>query len=133
MTRGVASMKHLISMAILVAAVITPPTIQAAPAEAQNPARLGGPLVDGSVIRTRGCGSHFFITYRQVFVLAEWLGGDMVKDGDVLQGIDDQVSFEREGRMTFTNLATGRTIDVAIEKTLMNHADYSRTAGQVCR
>ena len=126
-------MKRFISMATIVAAVFMPPVALAAPAEAQHPPRLGGPLVDGSVVRTRGCGSHFFIAYREEYALAEWLGGEMVNDGDVLQGSDDQVSFEREGPMTFTNLATGRTVDVVIEKALMNQADYSRTVGQVCR
>jgi hypothetical protein len=101
-------------------------------AEVPHPLRLGGPLVDGSVVRTRGCGAHFFIAFRNEFALAEWLGGDIVKDGDVLQVNDDQLSFEREGRMTLTNLATGRAIDVVLEKVLMNHADYSRAAGQVC-
>ena len=126
-------MKRFICMAILSATVLTPRVVLAAPSEAQHPPRLGGPLVDGSVVRARGCGSHFFIAYREEFALAEWLGGEMVKDGDVLQGNDDQVSFEREGRMTFTNLATGRTVDVVIEKALLNQADYSRTVGQVCR
>jgi hypothetical protein len=105
----------------------------AAPCRAQHSPRLGGPLVDGSVIRTQGCGSHFFIAYREQFVLANWLGGEMAQDLDVLQTIDDQSSFEREGRITLTNLATGRTIDVFIEKALMNKADYSRTLRQVCR
>jgi hypothetical protein len=107
--------------------------VLATPSEAQHPQRLGGPLVDGSVIRARGCGSHFFISYHEQFALAEWMGGEMVKELDVLQGNDDQESFEREGRMTFTNLATGRTIDLVIEKALMNRADYSRTIQQVCR
>jgi hypothetical protein len=98
-----------------------------------HPPRLGGPLVDGSVVRTRGCGSHFFIAYRDEFALASWLGGEPVREGDVLQGADDLTSFEREGRMTFTNLATGRTVDVVIEKALLNRTDYSRTIGQVCR
>lgn len=101
------------------------------PATAQH--RLGGPLVDGTVTRARGCGSHFFIAYHDEFALAEWLGGEMVRENDVLQANDDQASFEREGRMTFTNLATSRTIDVVIEKALLNHADYSRTARQFCR
>ena len=97
------------------------------------PPRLGGPLVDGSVILTRGCGSHFFIAYHDEYVLAEWLGGEMVKDGDVLQTTDDQTSFEREERMLLLNLATGRTIDVMIEHALMNRSDFARTAGKVCR
>ena len=126
-------MKRFILIATIVAAVLTPPVALAAPTEAQHPPRLGGPLVDGSVVRARGCGSHFFIAYREEFALAEWLGGEMVNDGDVLQGSGDQVSFEREGPMTFTNLATGRTVDIVIEKALMNQADYSRTVGQVCR
>jgi hypothetical protein len=126
-------MMRFIWMAAIFAAVLRPPVALAAPSDAQHPPRLGGPLVDGSVVRTRGCGSHFFIAYREEYALAEWLGGEMVNDGDVLQGSDDQVSFEREGRMTLTNLATGRTVDVVIEQPLMNPADYSRTVGQVCR
>jgi hypothetical protein len=120
-------------IATLFAAVLTPPFLFAAPPEPPHPPRLGGPLVDGSVIRTRGCGSHFFVAYRAEFALAQWLGGEMVKDGDVLEGSDDQANFEREGRMTFTNLATGRTVDVVIEKALLNRADFTRTAAQVCR
>jgi hypothetical protein len=107
--------------------------VLATAAEAQNPPRLGGPLVDGSVVRARGCGSHFFIAYHEEFALAEWLGGEMVREGDVLQATDDQGSFEREGRMSFTNLATGRTVDVVVEKALMNRADYLKTFGLVCR
>ena len=126
-------MKRFVCMVTIVAAALTLAIMLPAPSEAQHPPRLGGPLVDGSVTRARGCGSHFFIAYREEYALAEWLGGEMVNDGDVLQGSDDQVSFEREGPMTFTNLATGRTVDVVIEKALMNQADYSRTVGQVCR
>jgi hypothetical protein len=107
--------------------------VLATAAEAQNPPKLGGPLVDGSVVRARGCGSHFFIAYHEEFALAEWLGGEMVREGDVLQATDDQGSFEREGRMSFTNLATGRTVDVVVEKALMNRADYLKTFGLVCR
>lgn len=115
------------------AAALLLPVVLATAAEAQNPPRLGGPLVDGSVVRARGCGSRFFIAYHEEFVLAEWLGGEMVREGDVLQGAGDSGSFEREGRMTFTNLATGRTVDVVIEKALMNRADYMKTFGLVCR
>jgi hypothetical protein len=97
------------------------------------PPRLGGPLVDGSVVRATGCGTHFFIAYRDEFVLAEWLGGEMVKDNDVVQINDEQSSFEHEGQMTLTNLATGRTIEVVIEQTLMNHADYLRSVERFCR
>lgn len=102
-----------------------------ASAEAQH--RLGGPLVDGTVVRTRGCGSHFFIAYHNEFVLAEWLGGDMVRENEVLQSSDDTASLEREGRMTFVDLATGRPIDFQVEKALMNLADYAKTVGEVCR
>jgi len=119
-------------MATMLSPLVLPVAL-AAPIEAQHPPRLGGPLVDGSVIHARGCGSHFFIAYHEEYALAEWLGGEMVNDGDVLQGSDDQVSFEREGRMSFTNLATGRAVDVVIEKALMNKTDYARTIGQVCR
>ena len=119
-------------LASLFAAVLTTPLL-AAPPETVSPPRLGGPLVDGSVVRAHGCGSRFFIAYRAEFALAQWLGGEMVKDGDVLQGVGDQVSFEREGRMIFTNLATGRTVDVVIEKALLNRSDYARTAARVCR
>lgn len=103
------------------------------PAVGQNPPRLGGQLIDGSVIRTRGCGSHFFIAYHDLYALASWLGGEMVQEGDVLQGVDDSTSFEREGRMTFTNLATGRTVDVVIDKALLTRADLGRTLAQYCR
>ncbi len=57
----------------------------------------------------------------------------MVQEGDVLQGVDDSTSFEREGRMTFTNLATGRTVDVVIDKALLTRADLGRTLAQYCR
>lgn len=124
--------RRFIGLAILTAGVFLPSAF-AAPAEPPSPPRLGGPLVDGSVVRTRGCGSRFFIVYRDEYVLAQWLGGEMVKEGDVLQGVDDQTSFEREGPMIFTNLATGRTIDVVVEKVLLNRADYARSTGQVCR
>jgi hypothetical protein len=97
------------------------------------PPRLGGPLIDGSVLLRRNCGSHFFIAFQDEYALAEWLGGDMVKDGDVLQTTDDQSSFQREGRMTLLDLATGRTIDVVIEQALMNRTDYTRTVSKVCR
>jgi hypothetical protein len=102
-------------------------------ARAGMPPRLGGPLVDGSVTLAHGCGTRFFIAYRDVYALAQWLGGEMVQDGDVLQGVDDQASFEREGRMIFVNLATGNTVEVVIEKALMNHADYTKTVAMVCR
>lgn len=97
------------------------------------PPLLGGPLVDGSVVRTRGCGAHFFIAYRDEFVLAEWLGGEMIKDNDVLQITDDRSSFEREGRITLTNLTTGGSVEAMIEQALMNRAAYTRLVGQVCR
>jgi hypothetical protein len=97
------------------------------------PPRLGGPLVDGSVVRVRGCGVHFFISYHDQYQLAEWLGGEYVKEGDVLVAADDTASFEREGRATFTDLATDRTVDIFIEKALMNRQDFSRKARQVCR
>jgi hypothetical protein len=132
MRRGVFTTKALTRTAALVAAALATLAIHAAAIESQNPPRLGGPLIDGSVIRTRGCGTRFFIAYRDVFVLAEWLGGEMIKENDVLQGTDGQASFEREGRMTFTNLASGRAVDIVIEKTLMNHSDYARTLKQVC-
>jgi hypothetical protein len=124
-------MKCFICMATM--AVLIPPVVLAAPSEVQHPPRLGGPLVDGSVVRARGCGSHFFIAYRNEYALAAWLGGEMVKENDVLQTTDDQANFEREGRMTLTNLATGRAVDIVIEKALMNRADYSTTSRQVCR
>jgi hypothetical protein len=120
-------MRHLNGMTALLVGLFLSHVLLAAPP------RLGGPLVDGSVVRTRGCGTHFFIAYRNEYALAEWLGGEMVKDGDVLKVNDDQMSFEREGRMTLTNLATGLTIEVVIEQALMNNADMSRAAGKVCR
>jgi hypothetical protein len=126
-------MKPVIRMNTLVAAALTLSIVLGAAAEAQHPARLGGPLVDGSVTRARGCGSHFFIGYRDEFALAEWLGGEMVRENDVLEANDNQMSFEREGRMTLTNRATGRTVDLVIVHALMNHADYSRAVRQVCR
>jgi len=108
------------------------PAVFAAPPEVHPPA-LGGPLVDGSVVRAKGCGSRFFIAYGAEYALAQWLGGEMVRDGDVLAATDDTVSFEREGRMNFLNLATGRTVDLVIEKALMNLADFRRTVAHVCR
>jgi hypothetical protein len=117
--------------ALLCAAALIPAAF-AAPPEAHPPA-LGGPLVDGSVVRAKGCGSRFFIAYQAEYALAQWLGGEMVKDGDVLAATDDSVSFEREGRMNFMNLATGRTVDVVIEKALLNLADFKLTVAQVCR
>jgi hypothetical protein len=101
------------------------------PAAAQH--RLGGVLVDGSVVRVHGCGSHFFIAYRNEYDLAEWLGGEMVRENDVLQLADDQGGFEREGRVTLTNIVTGRQIDIMIEKALMNTNDYAATVGQLCQ
>jgi hypothetical protein len=50
-----------------------------------------------------------------------------------LQTTDDQSSFEREGRMTLLDLATGTTIDVVIEQALINRAAYNRTVSQVCK
>jgi hypothetical protein len=97
------------------------------------PPRLGGPLVDGSVLVRNGCGPRFFIVYQDSYALAEWLGGDMVKDGDVLQTTDADSSFLREGRMTLLDLATGRTIDIVIEQALMNRTDFARVASRVCR
>jgi hypothetical protein len=96
------------------------------------PPRLGGPLVDGSVIRTQGCGAHFFIAFGNTFALAEWIGGDPVRDTEVLQTTDSVSSFEREGRMTVTNLATGRTVDLFIDKALMNNAEFTRLVAQTC-
>jgi hypothetical protein len=123
--------KRIMRVATIAAAALMQSVALIVPTEAQH--RLGGPLVDGSVIRTRGCGSHFFIAYRDEFALAEWLGGEMVRENDVLQANGDQESFEHEGRVTLTNLVTGRTIDLVIEKALMNHADYSKTVGKICR
>ncbi len=120
-------MKRLLP--VLAAALLAPPALSAPP----TPPRLGGPLVDGSVLLGHGCGSHFFIVYKDLYALAEWLGGDMVKNGDVLQTTDDQSSFEREGRMTLLDLATGTTIDVVIEQALINRAAYNRTVSQVCK
>jgi hypothetical protein len=119
-------MKRLIFMSAIVVATLSASVVCAAP-------QLGGPLVDGSVVRAHGCGSHFFIVYRNEYALAELLGGEMVKDGEVLQTTDDQESFEREGRMTLTNLVTGRIVDVVIEQALINTTDYSRTARKFCR
>ena len=101
------------------------------PAAAQH--RLGGPTVDGTVIRVRGCGSHFFVQYHDAFALAEWLGGDMVREDEVIQSTDDTASLEREGRMTFTDLATGHPVDFVVEKALMSRADFTRTVAQYCR
>jgi hypothetical protein len=95
--------------------------------------RLGGPLVDGTVVRARGCGSHFFVIYHQEYALAEWLGGDMVRENEVLQSTDPGASLEREGRVTFVDLATGHPIDFVIEKALMSPAEYAQAQGQVCR
>jgi hypothetical protein len=118
---------------LLRAAVLAAPTLLISLAAYAAPPSLGGPLVDGSVVRTSGCGSYFFIAYRDEFALAQWLGGEMAKDGDVLQVTDEQSSFEREGRMTLLNFATNRTIDVSIEKALMNRADFTKTAAKICK
>jgi hypothetical protein len=126
-SRRLGAMKRIICGALEVAAVFIPLAVLGASA------RLGGPLVDGSVARARGCGSHFFIAYHEGFALADWLGGEMVKENDVLQTTDDVSSFEREGRMTLTNLATNRTVDIVIDKALLNHAEYLRTVQRVCR
>src|ERR1700722_15781749 len=45
---------------------------------ADTPPRLGGPLIDGSVIKARGCGSHFFVVYGSSYLQAQWLGGEIV-------------------------------------------------------
>jgi len=97
------------------------------------PPRLGGPLIDGSVVRVHGCGSYFFVSYENEYDLVEWIGGEPVKEGDVLEPIDDASNLEREGRGTFTNRATGRTIDVVIDRALMNGRDYSLNVGKYCR
>lgn len=131
--QGNLTISRLLSNSALMVAVWILPILLPTAAEAQTLPRLGGVLIDGSVTRTRGCGSHFFIAYHDEYALAEWLGGEMVNEGDVLQAIDGQTSFEREGRMTFTNLTTGNTIDVMIEKALLNHANYSKTLARVCR
>jgi hypothetical protein len=102
-----------------------------APAIGQH--RLGGTSIDGSVVRIHGCGNHFFIVYGTEYALVEWLGGDMVMENDRLEVTDDQGSFEREGRLNLKNTATGRPVDVVIEKTLMNASDYSKTVASVCR
>lgn len=94
--------------------------------------RLGGQLVDGSVVRTKGCGIYFFIAYGNTFALAEWLSGDPVRDTEILQTTDGTSSFDHEGRMTVTNLATGRTLDLFIDKALMNNAEFSRSAAKYC-
>jgi len=96
------------------------------------PPRLGGPLVDGSVVRVQGCGVHFFIAYGNTFELAEWLGGDPVRETEVLQTTDSTTTFEREGRLTVTDLATGRTVDVYIDKALMNRTEFDRTIALTC-
>jgi hypothetical protein len=95
--------------------------------------RLGGPLIDGTVVRVRGCGSHFFIAYHNAYALAEWLGGDMVRENEVVRSLNENDSLEREGRMTFTDVATGRPIDLVIEKALMSAPEFARTQAQVCR
>jgi hypothetical protein len=116
----------------IVVLVMTAISWTCGPAAVAQP-KLGGVLIDGSVIRVRGCGSHFFIAYHEEFALAELLGGDMVRESELLQLPADQGSFEREGRMTATNLATGRQVDFVIEKALMNTNDYNAMVGQVCR
>jgi hypothetical protein len=100
------------------------------PTQAQH--RLGGPLIDGSITRARGCGPYFFIVFANQFAMAEWLGGDPVRENEVLQTMDDQGSFEREGRETVLDLATGRTVDIMIDQALMNQADYQSAANKVC-
>jgi hypothetical protein len=113
--------------------IVMPPAADEAAADTLNRPRLGGPLIDGSVARARGCGNHFFIAYREKFALVEWLGGQMVNENEVLQSDDDQITFEREGRATLTNLATGGTIEVVIEQALLNRLEFSKVARRVCR
>jgi hypothetical protein len=125
--RGGGLVERIAILAIVAAASAPGPS-----ALAQQP-KLGGVLVDGSVIRVRGCGSHFFIVYHEEFALAQQLGGDMVREAELLQLESDQTSFEREGRMTATNLTTGREVDFVIERALMNFSEYNSVAGQVCR
>jgi hypothetical protein len=125
-------LKRVTCAAVLCGALLPAPALLWAQAPPQPP-RLGGPLIDGSVVRTHGCGAYFFIADRDVFALAQWLSGEPVREGDVLQTSQSQSGFQREGRMTVTNLATGRMLDLVIEKALMNRADFTRTAGQFCK
>jgi hypothetical protein len=119
-----------LSYTILVSAAALLPLLS--PVAAFGQPRLGGPLIDGSVTRARGCGNYFFIVYGNQFALAEWLGGDPVRDNEVLQTLDDQGSFEREGRETVLDLASGRTVDIMIDQALMNQTDYQRTVKKIC-
>ncbi len=95
--------------------------VQLSWADGATPPRLGGPLVDGSVVRAQGCGPYFFIVYGNEYSLAQWLGGAPVRETEVLQTTDDQASFEREGRMTANDLATGRPVELFIEQALLNY------------
>jgi hypothetical protein len=115
--------------AILIGAASLP-LLGTLPAQAQH--RLGGPLIDGSVTRASGCGIYFFIVYANQFAMAEWLGGEPVRDNEVLQTVDDQGSFQREGRETVLDLATGGTVDIMIDQALMNQSDYQKTQNKVC-
>jgi hypothetical protein len=122
-------MRRAVRDAILIGAALF--TLAAArPTWAQH--RLGGPAIDGSVTRATGCGNYFFIVYANQFAMAEWLGGDPVRETEVLQTVDDQGSFEREGRETVLDLATGRTVDIMIDQALMNQTDYQKAASKVC-
>jgi hypothetical protein len=121
-------MKRALRDAILIGAALT--LAAAGPTWAQH--RLGGPTIDGSITKATGCGNYFFIVYANQFAMAEWLGGDPVRETEVLQTVDDQGSFQREGRETVLDLATGRTVDIMIDQALMNQTDYQRAASKVC-
>ncbi len=104
----------------------------ACPSFAASAPRLGGPVVDGSVVRVRGCGVYLFISYHNEYALAQWLGGYAVRETEVLQTMDDQASFEREGRLTVTDLASGRAVDLFIEKAMLNNSDYAKATARYC-
>lgn len=61
------------------------------------------------------------------------MGGEMVQDLDVLQVTDDVSTFEREGRMTVTNLVTGRPLEIVIEQALMNQSQFAQKVIETCR
>ena len=103
-------------------------------AEAQTPRKLGGPVIDGSVVIVDGCGEKFFIAYQGTYALAQRLNGEMVKREDVLQGVaTQQGSFDREGRMEVTDLTTGKTLQINIENAMLSQSAVHNLAGEVCR
>jgi hypothetical protein len=102
-------------------------------ASAEQRSRLGGPLIDGSVVRAAGCGSHFFVAYRDDYALADWLGGTMVRENEVLQSTSPNGgNFEREGIATMNNLTTGKPITFVIVKALIQRTEFEALINKFC-